>query len=131
MHFQYDRNKDIDKRYIGFTLAAAAGMTAVAAGAAVGTAATLTTAGLVVGAGITAATVGAAAWGMSSMMKPKSQSMQALPAPPDVKAAEAAAAADIDKKRRSQARNKTTYTSPLGLKDEEKSGVATKTLLGE
>lgn len=113
---------------IGFTAAAALGLTAATAAGGVG----LTGVGLAVGAGITAAAVGGGIWAVSKMTaQPKGQgftgpTIQA----PDESKAKAAAAKSIEDKRRGMARNVTQYTGPLGLTDIEKSNLATKTLLG-
>lgn len=131
-YYQYDPDKHSDKRFIGFTIATAAGLTAATAAGGVG----LTGVGLAVGAGITAATVGLGAYGMSQAMKPpKMPAAAALPKPvqqatPSVAKAEAAAEKDITTKRRAMARQKTIYTGPLGITEEEKSDITKKTLLG-
>lgn len=109
---------------IGFTIAASiAALTAAGA---------LTGAGLAVGAGITAATIGLGAYAVKKLTaQPKSAAAPAaLPAAPSVDTAALAAKESVDKKRRAVARNQTNFTSPLGLKDEDKSNIALKTLTG-
>jgi len=130
-HYEYDPMKNADKRYLGFTIAAAiGGSLATAAGG-------LTAAGIAIGAGITAATVGAGVYATSKIFGGSKQSGSqatapaALPAAPSVDKATVDAQESIDKKRRATARNKTIFTSPFGLNEEDKSGLATKTLLGE
>jgi hypothetical protein len=106
---------------IAFTAAAAAGLT----GAALATAGTIGVVGL----------AGAGAYAASKMFggskSSQSTTPQPLPEPPSVDKAEVAAKESIEKKRRAVARNKTIFTSPFGLAEEDKSGLATKTLLGE
>ena len=53
------------------------------------------------------------------------------PEAPSTDAAKLAADEAITKKRRATARNETNFTGPLGLNDEDKSGLTQKTLLGE
>ena len=86
------------------------------------------------GAAALAGTIGAGVYAVNKMtQQPKSQSAApaALPAPPSVDSATVAAQESIEKKRRAVARNNTIFISPFGLSNEEKSGTATKTLLGE
>ena len=66
----------------------------------------------------------------SSSQKPK-ESDFSVPQAPSVDDASAKAKEATDKKRRASARNTTNYTGPLGLSDEDKSGLATKTMLGQ
>lgn len=124
MHHTYYRYPDdhYDRRHIAFTAAAAAGLT----GAALATAGTIGT----------MAIAGAGAYTASKLFggsKTSSQSTtpQALPEAPSTSKAEVAAQEDIEKKRRAVARNQTIFTSPFGLAEEDKSGIATKTLLGQ
>ena len=144
-YYQYDRHKDRDKRFVGWSAVTWLGSyigglttTTAATAATATTAATvattsLTTAGVVAGAAVTGAAVvgGAAAIGSMTNKDSATPTIQALPGSPNERAAEIRAKADIDNKRRGAARNKSTYTSPLGLSDEDKSGIATKRLLGE
>ena len=85
------------------------------------------------GAAALAGTIGAGVYAVNKMTKqPKTASAPAaLPAAPSVDSATVAAQESIDKKRRAVARNNTIFTSPFGLSNEEKSGTATKTLLGQ
>ena len=53
------------------------------------------------------------------------------PAAPSTDDAKMKAQEAITKKRRGAARNATNFTGPMGLNNEEKSGLTTKTLLGE
>lgn len=109
----------------------AAGITA-AAGALGATAATAATIGTI-GAGIAAA---GAAYGAISMVGKAmsggggSSAPAALPAPPSQDRAAQTAKESIDKKRRAQSRNKTVFTGALGVSEEQKSGIALKTLTG-
>lgn len=114
---------------LGFTIATAAGLVAATAAGGVG----LTGVGLAVGAGITGALAYGGVKAFSSMTKQPETSTQpaALPPPPSVDKAAVEAKESIDKKRRAVSRNKTIFTSPFGLNEEDKSGLATKTLLGE
>lgn len=109
----------------------AAGITAAAGamGAAAATAATIGT----IGAGIVAA--GAIYGGVSMLGKAMSgggggSAPAALPAPPSVDRSAQIAKESVDKKRRAVSRNKTVYTGALGVSEEQKSGIALKTLTG-
>ena len=75
--------------------------------------------------------VGGAIQAFKKPKEPSAPSVPNLPEPPTVADAEASAQERVEKKRRSIARNKTVFTSPLGLTDEQKSSVATKTLTGQ
>ena len=124
-HFDCKPLEQTDKRYVAMLTAVG---TAIGLGA--GTAATV--GGAVV--------VGAAAYGgykaisgaaTSSSPTSTTPTIQALPEAPSVQVAETQAKESIEKKRRAVARNKTVYTGPLGLSEEDKSNLATKTMLGE
>jgi len=115
--------------------AVASGAAAVGTGlAAVGTAAT---GGLATGLGaglIGGGIVAKGAMGILGMFqggqKGGGGGQLALPAPPAIDYAAERAKENIDKRRRSIARNETVFTNPLGLTAEEKSQTTKKTLLG-
>ena len=127
-HHQYNPEKDMDKRFIGFTIATAIGLTAATAAGGVG----LTGLGLAVGAGLT----GAALFGATKLLpkSPKAQELPALPQSPQLSggpgSAESKAKSDTLAKRQGIARNRTNYTSPLGLTPLNKSELNLKTLMG-
>lgn len=106
----------------------------------------MTAIGTAVGLSGTAATVGGAAItglaaygatqmiggdGMGGMEAPSMPSLQPLPEAPTVEKAEVAAQESIINRRRAISRNRTIFTGPLGITEEEKSGLFLKTLTGE
>jgi hypothetical protein len=56
--------------------------------------------------------------------------LPAAPAAPSQDTAEVQAKESIENKRRAISRNRTIFTGPQGLSDEEKSGTSLKTLTG-
>jgi hypothetical protein len=117
---------------IGFTIATAAGLTAATAAGGVG----LTGLGLAVGGAITAGTIFGATKALGSAMKPpKSPDLPPLPKPPSLSdtgpgSPTAKAKAETTERRKAVARNKSIYTSPLGLTPLDKSELNLKTLTG-
>lgn len=115
----------------GFTAAAMVGALTVSGVA--GTA--LTTTGALVGAGLTGLAGFAGFKALSALSggkteTPKVQSVQTPGSDGGQSAAEAKVKADIDKKRKGVARNKTVYTNPVGLTPKDKSEASLKTLTG-
>jgi hypothetical protein len=105
--------------------------------AAIGAAVGLTGAAATIGGAVIA---GSAVYGASKLIGGKQESggggssattPAPLPTPPSVGTSEIEAKAAIDQKRRAVARNKTNYTSPIGLTDSAKSDLALKTLTGQ
>jgi hypothetical protein len=54
-----------------------------------------------------------------------------LPQAPSVEAAEVTAKESVENKRRAISRNRTIFTGPSGITEEEKSGLSLKTLTGQ
>ena len=122
LHFQYNPEKDMDKRFLGFT---------TAIGLALGASAGAATA---VGIGVTGLAAFGAYKGFQSLTaKPKTQqvgSAAVQAAEPSYDRAAELAQKDEDKKRRGIARNQPNYTGPLGLTPVDQSNMNMKVLTG-
>jgi len=129
LHFNYDADKYIHRRYLGFTTAIGTAILGATAGTAAATA---------VGIGVTGLAAYGAYKGFSALTaKPKEVATADLPgaaalkeAEPSYNRAEELAKKQTDAKRRGIARNKPQYTSPLGLTPLDQSNLNLKTLTG-